>query len=104
MAVSVISLLPLVLCCSLRWPASAVRTASRRNGRRLAVRACEYVKWIDPKWDGRAKAIICDLAMKNKLLQEEVEKKEAEKHSGALYLHHGLPAVPSSCVLLLQQS
>nr|XP_040257031.1 uncharacterized protein LOC120974685 [Aegilops tauschii subsp. strangulata] len=43
-------------------------------------RACEYVKWIDPRWDGRAKTIICDLAMKNKLLQEELEKKEAEKH------------------------
>lgn len=50
--------------------------------------ACDYVEWIDQEWDGRAKTVIGELAMKNmklesavKLCEAEIEKNQLEKRA-----------------------
>lgn len=44
-------------------------------------RACSYVQWIGPEWKGRERTVIYNLARKNKMLENQVDEKEAEKES-----------------------
>lgn len=36
---------------------------------------------LDPEWSVRERSVICDLSRKNKVLENQVEEKEAEKQS-----------------------
>lgn len=44
--------------------------------------ACEYEKWIDNEWEGRAKDVIRDVAKKNNKLEKRINEIEIEIQIG----------------------